>query len=276
MRRTSIALLVGLASTSCGGPTTASDWTPQTTDAPVFEVTTAEALDIELDEDGRPFEIPRSWWADDVVPEIVSQLTVPRGDVVVLDGNALEVDPWFFRDQATSARFGSETLDLTFFWDGPASAEYRSPLAVLVAEPGAEIARWSAFEYGYGTDGGVGAVSAQSVVDAAESLGNREMIAADEVDYEASHQLFDLDEVPGIDSVIFSNGIGDGGYPMVRGFDRGGDLVAIVVWHNRHPWRLVFPEIEPPPTVRDRERELIECMAGERGVRYGSQCESDL
>ena len=84
----------------------------------------------------------------------------------------------------------------------------------------------------------------------------------------------DLDDEPGLDAILFSNGFGDGGFPMSRGYDADGELAAVAIWHLLGPWRLGVPEGEPPPDVTAREQEMRECLAGTREVTDWGHCVS--
>jgi hypothetical protein len=110
---------------------------------------------------------------------------------------------------------------------------------------------WGPFEHAYGTDGGVGAVTSQAVIGVASTPPARDSFIED-VDHGATYQLFDLDGAPGVDSMIFSNGFGDGGFPLSRGYDEAGEMVAVMIWDNRFPWRLAVPDGTPPPDVTER------------------------
>ena len=56
---------------------------------------------------------------------------------------------------------------------------------------------------------------------------------------------------------------------MSRGLAPDGELVALVVWHPRIPWRLSIPEGVPPPDVTARERRYSDCLYHLRTVLNG-------
>lgn len=85
----------------------------------------------------------------------------------------------------------------------------------------------------------------------------------------------DLDSVRGPETIVFSNGYGDGAFPLTRGYDDKGDLVAVMIWDTRYPWRLAVPDGEPPADVTEREEQLIECMEGRREVLGDGSCHFD-
>jgi hypothetical protein len=82
----------------------------------------------------------------------------------------------------------------------------------------------------------------------------------------------DIDGHEGVDTHVFSNGFGDGGFPAVAGYDAAGKRAQIVLWTIVVPWRLAFPEGEPPSQVTKREEEHAACLAGRRTVELGMRC----
>lgn len=233
---------------------------------------TPRPLEVATDPAGRPYDTVPA--VEDVEFELLGQLVVPDGEVRVMNGNSVQVDPAFFADEATSGDFDVEVLDVTVVWEP--YKEFRSVLGILLEVPDTEVARWGNLEYAYGTDGGVGGITTQSVIDRARQGGDwpdGEFLP--DVDYAADVQRFDADHVPGEETVVFSNGYGDGAFPMVRGFSGDDRLVALFVYDPRHPWRLLFPDQPPPADVTAREEELLECLAGTRTVDEYGFCETD-
>jgi hypothetical protein len=82
----------------------------------------------------------------------------------------------------------------------------------------------------------------------------------------------DVDGSPGIDTIVFGNGSGDGGFPAIGGYDASGTRAVIVVWHITAPWRVAFPRGRPPAKVIERERELAGCLAGTRTIEGFRGC----
>ena len=80
-----------------------------------------------------------------------------------------------------------------------------------------------------------------------------------------------MDGYEGTDSLVFSNGFGDGHFPSVAGYDAAGRRLEIVLWSASAPRRLAFPQGAPPTQVIGRERELAAYLAGSRLVN-GSRC----
>jgi hypothetical protein len=142
------------------------------------------------------------------------------------------------------------------------------------------VVGWSDWEFGYGTDGGLGGLVTRSVLDRAEeddwNYENSPINFELEDRFGEGTSLWDLDGEPGDDLLIFENGFGDGAFPMARGLDADRNTVSLVLWDNRYPWRLAIPDGTPPPTVTDREREFQECRDGERTIGPDGSCPSDL
>jgi hypothetical protein len=231
-----------------------------------------------LDDDGRPYdaEVDPATGPDQVRYEELGELRVPGGHLRVMDGNALGVDPAFFADGAVPVEFGArERLQLGIIWEAPPGAkgtEARAKEAVLgvrIDVPGTTVARWGRFETAYGTDGGTGGITTQSVIDAARDGWDETRAYFDD----GEQVVFqDWDGIPGADSLMFSNGWGDGGFPMARGFDREGTLVSLVVWDPRYPWRLAIADGTPPADVTEREDQLRACLDGRRGIDNYGRC----
>jgi hypothetical protein len=235
-----------------------------TTTATTATATTASER-VSVDPAGRPYDAELlEGTTTETRP--LARLHVAEGRLRVLDGNALEVAP--SSEDATAVDFAAEDLDVRIVWEvrEAGGREHEVVLGVRVEVPGASVAAWGRFEPAYGTDGGVGAVTSQAVIDRAEARGfdGDPFIPEAEIDRTAAVQLFDLDGVPGSDSLVFGNGFGDGGFPMARGVDAGGQLVAVVVWHPRYPWRLAVPDGSPPPDVTEREDQLQACLDEQR------------
>lgn len=233
-------------------------------------------LEIALDPDGRPYDVVP---ADGVTirHEPFGTLFSGDGTVVVMDGNALEVDMIFFNEGNPIVDFGEATeLDMTVVWE--VRDDWEDFLGIRLQRPGTEVSEWLDLEFAYGTDGGVGAFTTGTIMFEAarrgdESLSELAMTLANEGF--PGPVLMDLDGVDGIDSAYFNNGWGDGAFPMSRGIDASGDTVALYIFDLRYPWRLMVPDGRPPPNVTAREQEYIECLEGTREVRADGQCPAD-
>lgn len=233
-------------------------------------------LQIALDPTGRPYDVVPD---DDVSIRQEQYGTVHTGDgtIVVMDGNALQVDMEFFRGEGSSTvDFGAPTdLNVQIIWEQ--FPEWDTVLGVRVDRPGTEVHHWENWEYGYGTDGGVGGFTTGTVIAEAQrrgdaSLSEKLMDMTSEMDDAA---LVDLDGDDGADSMIFYNGFGDGAFPMARGLDASGEVVSLYIFDLRYPWRLAIPEGIPPPNVTAREQEYIECQEGTREVLPDGNCAAD-
>lgn len=236
------AAVCGVTATSCAGSNLDSDddeRPPIATQPPaetVRRIFTPAELDI--DERGRPYDVADAQhWATGVDREALTTRVIPDGELRVMDGSAIQVDPAFFADEATTVEFDNSELEASIVWEVFEDTDARSVLAVLVSVPDAEVDRWEPFEYAYGTDGGVGGVTAQSVIDAAAADSHRDtyFIPEADIDFEAQVSVHDVDGVPGDDAVIFANGYGDGGFPMSRGLDDDGRLVSVAIVDTRYP-----------------------------------------
>jgi hypothetical protein len=223
--------------------------------------TPASELGLRLDPTGVPYDAPVSAGETTSVRPLAT-LHIPDGDLRVMDGNDLQVLP----SDGTAVTFdGVDELAVSIVWDKNDNRE--SVLGVRVDRPGAaRVAHWGRFRSAYRTDGGVGGVTSGAVVARAKGLGIDDW---DEPDIDSGKEVYvlDLDGEPGDDSVIFSNGFGDGSFPMSEGRDAAGRLVSLMIWHTRYPWRLAVPDGTPPPDVHERELELQACIAGLRPIQ---------
>ncbi len=246
-----------------------------------YEQTLVVDLEVSLDPSGRPYEL--------VVPENVrirfeelTTLLVPDGNLRVMNGSSIEVDPAFFAEESTVVDLGS-TVELEVSLIREVFEGWTAILGVRIQRPESEVARWGEFEIAYSTDGGVGGVTTMSVI---ERAGNEEddedgfnpvgREVMEGWDFEQTDVFAgDLDGIDGNDTIVFQNGYGDGTFPLARGYDSAGDLVAIMIWDTRYPWRLAVPDGDPPPDVTEREDQLVECIDGTREVLGDGTCRFD-
>ncbi|MCP4103024.1 MAG: hypothetical protein GY750_16635 [Lentisphaerae bacterium] len=243
-----------------------------------MEPTGAADLGVVLDEQGRPYDVAADWgWQDGTVRvEEVADLFIPGGHVRTMDGNSLQVGPQFFADEAQAVEFGTrELLQLSVVLE---TGEYEgqtweSVLGVRLDVEGEVVVGWEPFEYAYGTDGGVGGITAQSVLDDPDRTGPDDMLF--DWDYDNNWYLGDHDGVAGFDTFVFSNGFGDGGFPMSRGLNHDGEIAALLIWDTRYPWRLAIHDGLPPVDVTLREDQFLECMAGIRLIDQWGQCSTE-
>jgi hypothetical protein len=146
---------------------------------------------------------------------------------------------------------------------------------VMIVERDTSIARWRELDrVAYGTDAGTGAIATVEV-SLAGAAGHEELARRwdkDLIDEERQSFVADVDGTEGIDSIVFANGFGDGGFPSVAGYDASGRRAQIVLWSIVAPWRLAFPEGRPPREVTNRENALAACLAGKRTIDGGLRC----
>ncbi len=242
---------------------------------------TPEELDILVDDRGRPYDSgSQRYGPERLEAESLGRFFVPGGHLAVMDGISALLDPGFWADEAILVDFDVESLEVSIIWER-FSRGYDAVFAVRVDRPGSIVTAWQPLEYAYGTDGGMGAIVSQSTIDAAIlAQPVDDWYIGAEPDWGQDTYLFDLDGRPGNDLLAFSNGYGDGAFPMTRGLDLDGRLASLVIFDmGRNPWRRAFPIGTPPPDVIEREEELIECLAGERPVRQyetSQWCTSDV
>ena len=146
-------------------------------------------------------------------------------------------------------------------------------VGVAIVERDTPVVRWVQEGPGYGTDAGLGGIT--TVEWAAQPKGDATAMSRiywDEL-VDQGHQFVaaDVDGHEGVDTVVFSNGFGDGGFPSIAGYDAAGRRAQIVLWTVVAPWRLAFPQGTPPRQVTTRERALAACLAGRRTID-GARC----
>jgi hypothetical protein len=146
---------------------------------------------------------------------------------------------------------------------------------ILIRERDTPVVRWHELErLAYGTDGGVGGITTPEWASARQGVDNEITRLYERELVEHGRDLFtaDVDGSPGIDTIDFGNGFGDGGFPAIGGYDASGARAVIVVWHITAPWRVAFPRGRPPAKVIERERELAGCLAGKRTIEGFPSC----
>jgi hypothetical protein len=150
---------------------------------------------------------------------------------------------------------------------------FSSPVAIVIVERDTPVVRWREEGYGYGTDAGLGAVTTAEW--AARPKGDETAMSRaywnELVEKKRLTVAADVDGHEGVDTVVFGNGFGDGGFPSLAGYDAAGHRAQIVLWTPIVPWRLAFPEGAPPTRVTQREKALAACLAGRRTID-GARC----
>jgi hypothetical protein len=152
---------------------------------------------------------------------------------------------------------------------------FESIVGVVLVERETPVVRWRELHrVAYGTDAGLGAITTPEW--AALPKGDKNPIDrlywSHLVDAGRLWTQGDVDGHDGIDTVIFSNGFGDGGFPSIAGYDAAGRRAEIVLWTIVAPWRIAFPEGTPPTQVTQREKALAACLAGRRTIDGGARC----
>lgn len=276
---------------------------PRTTGIPTMRPTSAEVLGIVLDEAGRPYDYYRGPQSSTIETRLLTRLQVDRGRLEIVDGEAFyEPLPVTVRDtesvnfrtateldlrivwqqQSPSANPGSQSAapdgsrpgQTTFYPAGDGGDDLvEAVLGVQLSVRDSEVARWSRFEAAYETDDGLGAVTSRAVLEwADQNLEFGEPLMKSELPQDRAYLLADFDGQPGHDFFLFDNGGGEGAYLLTEGFDDEDQLVAVMLWHARYPWRLAVPTGSPPPDVVEREQELLDCIDGRRLIDKWGRC----
>lgn len=198
---------------------------------------------------------------------------VPEGPILVGDG--ISISPEFhptIQEFTKVASTGSSDWDVSIVPFNGGATVFR------LQKPNTLVEQWSAFESAYGTDGGLGGVTS-SVPLGAPGWANmtsifgggmlpkvRVVLTTGEIldEVPAKEEYFslvmnDADEDQLFDTIVFSNGYGDGGFPLSRGLDSEGETVAIVISSQMLPWRLTVPDGSPPPDVTAEEIRIATC-----------------
>jgi hypothetical protein len=159
--------------------------------------------------------------------------------------------------------------DVDAIWLDRKGTRLDSIVGVVLVEREGVVERWKQLRRaGYVTDGGVGGITTPewAAADKGEQNEVSQLYERELVDKARQRFVADVDGHDGTDSLVFSNGYGDGYFPAVAGYDAAGRRLEIVLWSIATPWRLAFPEGTPPPQVTQRGNELADCLAGKRRV----------
>lgn len=233
----------------------------------------AEELHIALDENGRPYDVGNAeYWPDSVKLQPLMEWEVPGGRLLSMDGNWIEIGPNGLADDSPVLEFNSEALVLsslvTTYPDPEGGEPYEGSMGIEVRRAGAQVTVWGPTEFGASTDGGVIGMVTHAAL--AFDQNDGEFIPHQQIQawFDASEAVMPFDFVngEGTDAVLFSTG-GDGSFPLVRGYDANGELVAALLLSLDYPWRLMSHEGTMPPDLAAIEEQYAECMRGERDVR---------
>ena len=257
-------------------PTSEPGTVPPPETLPLGSRVTPQQIDVALDPDGRPYDVEHGWWdGNDLATHRLGEFSIPGGELRVMDGIGLGIDPVFFGDESVQVKFDVDVVELTLLTMAAEPTEApEATVGVRVDAPeAAPVAEWHDFEFAYGTDGGLGGLTNAPIVNGA--LGDTDpgdMFLGEW--YVEDDYYLDAHVDPGgtPDVFAFANGFGDGGFPMSRGFDTDGRLVSLVLPTLTYPWRLMVPDGAPPPEVTLREDGLLECLSGLRPVTVGGSC----
>lgn len=244
-----------------------------------WQPTLVVPLDVTLDPTGHPYDVA----IDDTVQlrsERIGHFVVPEGKLRVADGISIGVsinETWAEEFQhvdfpVTDTEHNVTELDVIMLFE---VRSYTAPLGVRAEIPGRSVQRWGDWEFAYGTDGGLGGLVTQSLIDVAREQEwdmDTQPVTFDDDPAVSDYFFADMDGVTGDDYLTFSNGFGDGGFPMAKGYDEAGDIVALIVWDNRYPWRLAVPDGTPPATVTAREAEFRRCIDDPTLVELDGSC----
>jgi hypothetical protein len=230
-------------------------------------------LDVTLDPRGRPYDValPRVFKGR-IVRRPLAVLHAPSRRVRFTGG---EYAPGDLGDpQVVLAERPGRRYPVQAVWMDSTTPDWIDEIVgVVIVERNTPVARWRELHAtAYGTDGGTGAIA---TVETPIDLGTYEELSeAVLAAWTKGRESFtaDLDGSPGIDTIIFSNGYGDGGFPSIAGYDASGRRAAIVLWSVVVPWRLAFPIGQPPSQVTERENELAGCLVGRRTIEGWSGC----
>lgn len=275
IRRLLLPLVLATAIGACtrttdrGAPVPVPSTPAPTTTTTLLTGDPVEPADISvfLDPDGRPYDSTDDPDGRTVETVAFGTFVAPGGSIRTVGG---EYAPYWAEDTDPTVSFGSaEELDVSVVWESFEGDAGRQVLGIRLDVPGTTVDRWLPLETSYGTDGGTGGIVAAELAatEVDDDVAEQELWdIIDELTADEPVVTRDLDGTPGDDVLVFSNGWGDGGFPMSQGVDADGDTVSLVIWDTRYPWRLAVPDGTPPPDITEREDQLQDCLDGKRGL----------
>jgi hypothetical protein len=269
--RLAAGIVVGVIAVSGGvfaiAKSADNDTAPATTTPP-----SPTTFAVTVDGSGRPYDVPLPGGAT-VERRRLSVLHAPSRKVIFLGGEAVPYVRAGEYEPVTLAERPGRTYPVDAIWVDTRNS-YDSIVGVVIVERDTPVTRWKQLErVAYGTDSGLGGITTVEWAAKEKSLDSEVQRRWEEELVDKGRQSFsiDADGAQGIDIVAFANGFGDGGFPSIAGYDAEGRRSAIVLWTIVAPWRLAFPQGEPPPQVTTRENALAACLDGRRTIG-GAHC----
>ena len=242
---------------------------PVTTASPAPSLSASQYVwKVSLDPRGRPYDVEVARGVT-IERRPLATLHAPSRGVLFMGGEYLPYGERSEGQLVLLAKRKGRTYPVQAIWERSPGG-IRGIVGVVVVERDAPVARWKELHpVAYGTDAGTGGITTVEWADRSKT--EKEALQRPLVVWQGQSASFDVDGHPGIDTIGFSNGFGDGGFPSVAGYDKDGNRVQIVLWTIVVPWRLAFPVGKPPAQVTQRENAFAACIAGKRLIE-GSRC----
>jgi hypothetical protein len=228
-------------------------------------------VDVTLDPSGRPYDTLLRKGAK-VGRRPLAVLHAPSRRVLFVGGEGASYVQAGEHEPVTLAERAGRRYPVHAVWLDEKS--YDAIVGVVIVERESPVARWRQLDpVAYGTDAGLGAITTFEWAARKKAISNEVSRRYWKLLVEQGRQSFvaDVDRHDGVDTIVFSNGFGDGGFPSIAGYDASGRRAQIVLWTIVVPWRVAFPEGRPPSQVTERENELAACLAGDRRID-GARC----
>jgi len=228
---------------------------------------------VTLDHAGRPYDAALAHGAR-IVRRPLVVLHAPSARVLVTGGENVMYVRSGDADAIQLAERPGRRYPVDAIWLDRRGTRLDEIVGVVLVERDGVVKRWKELDRsGYVTDGGVGGITTPEW--AAEAKGQENEVSrlywSELVDKGRQWFATDVDGAEGSDTLVFSNGFGDGYFPSVAGYDAKGRRLEITFWSIAAPWRLAFPEGTPPGQVTSRERDLAACLEGKRRID-GNRC----
>jgi hypothetical protein len=228
--------------------------------------------DVLLDPQGRPYDAPL-FPGSKLARRPLTVLHAPSGQVLFMGGERLPY-PDAGAPGAMLAKRSGRRYPVQAVWEVRERSGLESIVGVVIVERDTPIVAWRVLhETAYVTDGGVGGITTSEWAARGASQENEigRLYASELIEKGRQSFTADVDGHPGIDTIGFLNGWGDGVFPSIAGYDASGDRVEIVLWTKVVPWRLAFPEGKPPSLITAAENDFAQCLEGRRRVE-GFRC----